>query len=98
MAKMLMPTCASGVATDTRIPVSAKSSGPSILKQRQLLSHFTPSGTFDSRQTIESSPAVRVIEKNSPLLAQAGIALPEVRRHTAKVSGKMDSVRVGCIG
>ncbi|MBY0522822.1 MAG: hypothetical protein K2R98_05470 [Gemmataceae bacterium] len=47
---------------------------PATRRQRQPGSAWAAGGTWASGQTIESSSAVRVIEKNEPVLAQAGIA------------------------
>ena len=82
-----------GRTRDASTPTVVKGIGPASCKHRQSRSHWTPSGTSDCRKTMESSSDVRVIEKNSPLVAQAGTAAPASSQQTAKVSGRMVSVR-----
>src|SRR5512145_1825515 len=84
MARMLIPASFSGFATETRMPVRAKSNGPSILRIRHFRSHLAPLGARPSAQVIESSSAVLVIETNPfPSNAHGGIELLGLRRHTA---------------
>jgi serine/threonine protein kinase len=45
---------------------------PATRRHRQPRSHRTPSGTISSRQTTESSSAVRVIETNGPPATRPG--------------------------
>lgn len=70
------PASLSGCATDARIPVGAKSNGPSSLNQRQPHSQRVPSGASPPRRTMESSSGVRVtglaIERAVRALTAAG--------------------------
>src|SRR5260221_3271691 len=104
MAKTVIPARANGPTSEDTIPVSAKSSGPATLKQRQFFSTTGPASSVSSRisrifcgtltcgQTMESSSAVRVIDKNDPVTAQSGIGAVVSRRQMAKVSGKIERV------
>lgn len=77
MANMLIPALASTLLIPARIPVSPKSSGPSIFRQLQPLSAMISAGIFAgiplSWQTIESSSVVRVTEKKSLPYTHEGI-------------------------
>src|ERR1051326_3263480 len=89
---MLTPAAASGRASETSTPVKLKAIGPSILRPRQDFSASTPSGTLSCGQTMDTSCGVRVKEQKLPCVAQTGNSALGSRRHTAKVSGKIESV------
>lgn len=78
------PASANGVATADIMPTSENSNGPSNSKARQPFSHLTPSGTHSSKQTIESSSAVRVTEKRDAAVAHAGTPAVTSRRQIAR--------------
>src|SRR5215212_11925572 len=87
---MLTPASASGVTTETSTPTSDRSNGPSSSRAHQPRSHNTLGGTTCSGQTIESSPGVRVTEKNDAAVAQAGISEPGSSRQTASRFAKTE--------
>jgi hypothetical protein len=87
-AKMLISASASGCAIEARIPVRAKSSGPSTIKTRQPPSDWTLPGTTDSAQTIDVSSFVPDAEQKLPVIAQPGSSEPAGRRHTDRRSGR----------
>lgn len=97
MAKMLIPACASGAVRLCRTPTIENSRVPTTLIHLHPLSDFTPSGTRDSRQTIESSFPILEIEKREEEIAHDGISFWLSKRHTDRVSGIRASFIGECI-
>jgi hypothetical protein len=89
------PDCASGPATETRIPTRSRSSGPSILNARQSRLAGTSLGTNRSSQMIESSSRVRLIERNASPFAHSGTASAAASLQTASRSGKTINYNCG---
>lgn len=85
---MPIPASASGVTKEDRTPTTAKSMLPATRRQRQPRSHLIPSGTASWRQTMDSSSAVRVIEKKEVGATQGGTGASGATLHTAKRSGR----------
>lgn len=71
---------ARGARSDSRMPTSAKSSGPSTLSTRHGPTTSAPVGSEPAGHTIESSVAVVVTDQNSPV--GIGTALSVGSRHT----------------
>src|SRR5215218_5074827 len=84
MARMPTSLSASGTATDASTPVSPNSNGPSTSRARQPRSQVVPAGIRPSGQTTDSSPAVRVTQKNGAPVAHAGISESGSSRQTAR--------------
>src|SRR5215207_3767194 len=84
MARMPTSLSASGTATDASTPVSPNSNGPSTSRARQPRSQVVPAGTRSSGQIADSSPAVRVTQKNGAPVAHAGISESGSSRQTAR--------------
>src|SRR5882672_12666128 len=84
----LIPAPARRPENEATRPVTEKSNGPSSLRQRHPAAQTTPAGTAGSGQMTDISSAVRVIETNGPVRAQAGTGAPLSRRHTARVAGR----------
>src|SRR5260221_1299321 len=84
----LIPEAARRLEKEATRPVTEESNGPSSLRQRHPGAATTPAGTADSGQMTDSSSAVRVIETNGPVRAQAGTGAPLSKRHTARVAGR----------
>jgi hypothetical protein len=62
-----------GLVSEASTPTIVNGMEPSTRRQRQPLSQITPSGTTSWRHTAESSSAVRVIEKKSPVIPHEGL-------------------------
>ena len=92
-AKRLTEARASGSVSDASTPTEESGMGPSTRKHRHPESFSTPSGTEASETTTDSSPGVRVTEKNSPCVAQTGIPASAASRQMAKPPGKRVNVR-----
>src|SRR5262249_54455762 len=93
-ANTLTPAAASLLDNVAIMPTSDNSNGPCTLNARQPLTAFTPSATHPASHTIESSSDVRVIEKNLPADAHAGIAVPASSRTIANLSGSTDNLNL----
>ena len=78
-----MAAAARGAVSPARMPVRARSSGPSTRRQRQPVSQRAPAGASVSGQTTESSSAVRVTEKRPDAAGMGGTGAPAGRRQTA---------------
>jgi hypothetical protein len=61
--KTLIPAWASGAVSEARTPTTENAIVPATRKHRQPHSLMTPAGTASWWQTMDSSSAVRVIEK-----------------------------------
>jgi hypothetical protein len=92
MANTLILASASGAVSEARTPMTENGIGPATRRQRQPRSHWMPSGTASWRQTMDSSSAVRVIEKKLSAVAQAGIEASLPSLQTAKVPSTTRSV------
>ena len=89
-AKMAIPARASGFRIAARTPVSANGNGPSSRMQAQPPSDRTPAGTRSCSPTMDSSFAVRVMEKNFDAVAHSGTAASGVSRQMAKLPGSTE--------
>src|SRR5437870_4514099 len=90
-----MPASARGAVRDARTPTAENGIVPATRRQRQPPSQTAPSGTASCRQTMDSSSAVRVIEKKSPALTQAGIGVLAASLQTAKAPSITIRVSLG---
>src|SRR3984893_13806685 len=88
-----MPASASAAVSPATTPTIENGMDPATRRQRQSRSQWIPSGTESWPQTTESSSAVRVIEENSPSVAQDGIPSSGPTLHTPKFWGSTLSER-----
>src|SRR6266542_1210137 len=88
---MLTRASASGPISDANTPVSARSSGPTTLRQRQAVSATASSGTRSLGQMIDISSGAQLSEitplSSGPALSEAGMGEPAGSRHTEYSSG-----------
>src|SRR4051812_3343041 len=88
---MLTRAAASGPISEASTPVSARSSGPTMRRQRQAVSATASSGTRSVGQMIDNSSGAQLSEmtpfSTGPAASEAGIGEPAGSRHTAYSSG-----------
>ena len=74
-----------------------KSSGPRTFRQRQPRDAMTSCGMTRAGHTMDSSSAVRVMEKKGPSAAQSGVSSSLSSRQMANSWGNRERVSMGAI-
>ena len=91
IANILILAFASGVAKEDKIPVNEKSKVPMTLIPFRVFSTLMFAGIISSRQTIDNSSLVLLMERNHSFNARSGIFLFFSKWQIPNFSGIIDS-------